>query len=107
MLIRAVLAVAFLAAPLASSAASFDVTKVAGAAAKIVKAVDTADGAFQTHFRFWRRHDHGNKHRKLGLSTNGRPDIEPKPGPSVPEPSAALLFGLGAIAVGVGIRRRR
>jgi hypothetical protein len=87
-----------LATPLASSAASFDVTKVADVAAKIVKVVATADSAFQTH-RGLSQHNHGQGSGAVNGIGN--------PGPSTPEPTAALLFGLGAVVVGAGIRRRR
>jgi len=100
MLSRSLLIVAFLVTPLASSAASFDMTKVADVAAKIVKVIETADGAFQTHQQ-WFQHNHGQG----SGAVNGIDKA--KPGPNVPEPTAALLFGLGAVAVGAGIRRRR
>lgn len=35
----------------------------------------------------------------------GRPGT-PRPGPAIPEPTAALAFGLGLLAVGTATRRR-
>ena len=95
MLFRIVLAVALLAAPLASSGATFDLDRWVESGAKIVNAVDLADTDF----------DAGKKKKWWKKKRIRRKN--PKPMPAVPEPSAALLFGLGAVAVGLGIRRRK
>ena len=98
MAIRTLLIVAFLATPLAASAASFDLAKLAGTTAKVVQTVDLADSTFQSGWWDWWRNWR-------------RPSPKPKknggPVPAVPEPTAALLFGLGAVAMGVGLRKRR
>lgn len=103
MLIRSFVVLLLIAFPLSMSAVSLDLSKMIGGGASQWSGLNLSDSdPFESHWR-WRRHKHTKKKRVIKRPVKRAK----KPGAAVPEPSAALLFGLGAVVVGAGIRRRR
>jgi len=49
--------------------------------------------------------DAGNKGKGKGYAKGNRPRVD-RPMPSVPEPTAALAFGAGLLAISAATRRR-
>lgn len=116
MLIRTLIVTALVALPLSMNAATLDLSQLVHGAAKIAKVAEATDSAFQAGWwNSWKsykwkkknRYDYKKKKRHYHKRKKGHGGGDPKPENPIPEPTSAVLFGLGAVAVGAGISRRR